>query len=76
MRGSTAGTYHDWSAFVVVAFRGLGVYLPHEEIRMESCSSMGATHAPSSCGKTHKWSRPPDEFQNGCTERIHSRAER
>eukprot|EP00962_Isochrysis_galbana_P012040 scaffold3391_cov129-Isochrysis_galbana.AAC.1 len=76
IRGNTAGWYQDWSAAEVVAFGGLGVYLPQDEIKIESSISMGATHAPSSWGNAHRWSAPREAFQNGCAERIQSSVER
>ena len=73
---TNAGTNQECSTIVVVEFCGLGSSRPQDESSVAFASSIGATHAPSSCGKAKRWSAPPCRSQNGNCARIQLSASR
>ena len=71
-----AETCQPWPVEVEVWLGGRSTSRPQCETSIDGESSLGARHAPSSCGKVHRWSAPPERFQYGCAVRTYSYARR
>ena len=50
---------HLCSGIVVVELFGCNAVRPHDDKNVAFAISIGAMHAPSSCGKAMRWSAPP-----------------